>query len=147
MTDRRLLVFFDGKCPFCVGWVKFLIDRDGADRFRFAALQSEWTREFLSEKGLPQPGTGSILVWDGRELLRQSEAIARLAAALPGIWRLLSVIRYFPRRMRDGLYDFIGERRYRWFGQYKACWLPEDAEKRKFLDLEDPVYKDTGHAD
>ena len=47
--------------------------------------------------------------------------------------------------LRDRAYDFIGERRYRWFGRYKACWLPKDTEKRKFLDLEDPVYQDAPH--
>ncbi|MFP2909898.1 thiol-disulfide oxidoreductase DCC family protein, partial [Pyxidicoccus sp. 3LFB2] len=34
------VVLFDGVCNLCNGAVNFIIDRDPAARFRFAALQS-----------------------------------------------------------------------------------------------------------
>ena len=34
------LILFDGVCNLCNGFVQFVIQRDAAGRFRFAALQS-----------------------------------------------------------------------------------------------------------
>lgn len=140
--ERLRTVFFDGCCPFCVGWVKFLLDRDGHDRLRFAALQSEWTRAFLARKGVPHPGGDSILVWNGEQLLSRSEAVLDLAEALPGVWSLGRHLSFLPLQTRDFLYDFIATRRYQWFGSQPRCWLPRKADQAKFLDLSDPIYQE-----
>jgi predicted DCC family thiol-disulfide oxidoreductase YuxK len=34
----------------------------------------------------------------------------------------------------DPIYDFIGNRRYRWFGQKSECWIPDEALRVRFLD-------------
>ena len=147
MTDGRLLIFFDGKCPFCIGWVKFLIDQDGRDCFRFAALQSDWTHRFFEDHGQPHPGMGSIVVWDGTNLLFQSRAISVVTDRLPGVWRFLRHITKLPGSLPDRIYDFIAIRRYRLFGRRDSYWLPEEAERRKFLDLSDPFYQHAKNGD
>lgn len=141
----HLVVFYDGTCPFCIGWVKFLLDRDGDDRLRFASLQSNWSKAFFREHGLGQPGLESVLVWDGRRLHSRSEAIAELGAALPGIWGLGRHLRAIPIPMRENSYRWIARNRHRWFGQRENCWLPDAGERRKFLDLDDPVYQDSAN--
>ena len=132
-ADKRI-VFYDGECPFCIGWVKFLLDRDGDDRFRFAALQGDWARDFFAEKGLPHPGMDSVVVWDGAALHRQSEAVVALAEALPGIWHLGRHLSLVPESWRDGAYRIVAKNRYRWFGKRQACWVPGAGERAKFLD-------------
>ena len=136
MKSGQLVVFYDGKCPFCVGWVKFLLDRDGDDRLRFAALQSDWTGAFFAERGLARPGVESVLVWDGREMKSRSEAALALAEALPGVWSLGRHLDILPDTLRNKVYGFIAERRYDWFGKYDSCWVPKAADRAKFLDLE-----------
>ena len=135
MESDHLLVLYDGECPFCVSWVKFLLDRDGRDRLRFAALQSAWTRKFMAEKGLQEPELQSVLVWDGKRLYRESEAISRVAAALPGIWQVGRHLEAIPEDLRDKAYRFVAERRHRWFGRKHDCWMPKETDRRKFLDL------------
>jgi predicted DCC family thiol-disulfide oxidoreductase YuxK len=131
----QLVVFYDGQCPFCHRWVRFLLNRDKRDRLRFASLQSEWTHNFLLHKDLNHPGMDSIAVWDGRGLLLQSTAAISISAALPGIWSLGRALRIVPKAWRDGLYRFVARRRYRFFGHYEECRLPSKNETRKFLDL------------
>ncbi len=145
MEGDPLLVIFDGQCPFCIGWIKFLLDRDGDDRLRFAALQSQWTRNFLSRHGLPEPDLESILVWDGRRLLRESEALTRIAGELPGIWHLGRHAEMLPEGLRDKAYRFVAERRHRWFGHKQECWVPKEGDRRKFLDLSDTRQQSAGH--
>jgi len=138
MNAGDLLVFYDGKCPFCVSWVKFLLDRDGYDRLHFASLQSEWTAGFFKEHGLPQPDLESVLVWDGDQLVGESEAIAVLAEALPGIWQAGRHLLLLPSGLRHKAYRFVADRRYSWFGQYDDCWVPKPEDRRKFVDLTGP---------
>ena len=81
------------------------------------------------------PGTESVLVWDGRDLKRQSEAAIALAEALPGVWSAGRHLDILPDELRDKVYNFIAERRYSWFGKYGKCWMPKPEDRRKFLDL------------
>lgn len=145
MNRRQLMVFFDAECPFCVGWVKFLLDRDGEDRLRFAGLQSDWSRDFFARNNLKHPGMESLVVWDGEFLHLRSAAAIALAEALPGVWNFGRHLDVFPLRMRDGAYDLVARSRYRWFGKYDKCWVPKEADRRKFLDLESGVRQPAPH--
>jgi predicted DCC family thiol-disulfide oxidoreductase YuxK len=139
MTREHLIVFFDGECPFCVGWIKFLIDRDADDRFRFASLQSDWTARFLSRHGIEESLPDSILVWDGEQLRTRSAALITIAEALPGVWHGIRHLDIFPRDFRDRIYAAIARNRHKLFGKYEACWVPSAAVRGKFLDSEAPV--------
>lgn len=141
MENRIRVVFFDGRCPFCVGWVRFLLDRDGRDCLRFASLQSAWSRGFFERNGLKPPELDTLLVWDGQVLHAQSEAVVSIAEVLPGAWRMGRHLEKLPAGVRNRVYAFIAERRHDWFGQKPACWIPREEYRRKFLDLSDPVYK------
>ena len=143
MAAGSRIIFFDGQCPFCVGWIKFLLDRDADNRLRFASLQSDWTRQFMEDRALHPPRMDSVLVWDGQELLDRSEAAVSIAEALPGIWHMGKLVRHVPLKIRNSLYDFIAERRTDWFGKSSSCWVPKDPYRQKFLDLSDPVYENS----
>ncbi len=146
-NDPHLWVFFDGACPFCVGWVKWLADRDGRDALRFAPLQGHWARQVLAEHGLAAEALESLVVWDGVRLLTGAMAVRRVAATLPGIWRLAGrMFGLLPASWQEGLYRFVAARRYRWFGRYPACWVPEPAARRKFLDTDSTPAKAGIHA-
>lgn len=135
--EGELIVLYDSRCPFCVGWVKFLLDRDGYDRLSFAGLDSSWVHDFLEQRGLPHPGMKSLAVWDGERLRRESDAVLRITAALPGVWSLIRHLDRLPANLRDRVYRFIADHRYRIFGRYERCWVPKASDRRKFLDLEE----------
>ena len=145
MSTEHLIVFYDGNCPFCVGWIKFLLDRDGHDRLRFASLDSEWSTRFFSEHNLKHPGKESIVVWDGEFLRLRSRAVVTIAESLPGIWQLGRHVDILPIGMRDGTYDWVARNRYKWFGKYDKCWYPMAAGRRKFLDLEESNLQHATH--
>jgi len=134
MKTREMVVFYDGECPFCVGWVKFLLDRDGDNCLRFAALQGDWARAFFVERSLEHPGMGSIVVWDGNRLHRETAAISRIGEALPGVWRGFRYLERLPSRVSDGIYRFVARHRYHVFGRYEKCWIPKAEDRKKFLD-------------
>lgn len=128
------IVFYDGVCGLCDRWVRFVLKRDKLRTLRFAPLQGEAAR---ARKDLPaelrtvvfilQPGPAS------EQIFTRSEAALRLLDHVGGFWRIVSWLRVIPRPIRDGVYDVIAQRRYRWFGKFESCPLPPAEWRERFL--------------
>ena len=67
-------------------------------------------------------------------MTQYADAVLRIVAQLPGAWRLLAVLRLLPRVLRDWCYDRIALNRYRLFGRYDSCLLPDPDHDRRFLE-------------
>ena len=127
------IVLFDGVCNFCNATVNFIINRDPAGYFRFAALQSDAARPYLDGCGKP-PGflDNIVLVEDGVCYLR-STAMLRIVRRLPGLWPLLYPAILVPRPLRDAAYDWFARHRYGWFGKRSECRVPTAELRSRFL--------------
>lgn len=127
-------ILFDGVCNLCNGFVRFVIARDPAAQFRFAALASPPTAVVLRQVGVAAPLPDSlVLVEDGKAYFR-SDAPLRIARGLRFPWPLLYGFIVVPRFIRDRIYDVIAARRYRWFGRRDVCMVPTPELERRFLD-------------
>ncbi|WP_226481540.1 thiol-disulfide oxidoreductase DCC family protein [Natrinema amylolyticum] len=118
------IILFDGVCNLCSGFVQFVLPRDTEGQFRFASLQSDVGNELLAEHGLPTDELESVVLIEGEDCYVKSAAVIRIAERLGGVYRLLGPFRFLPRRLRDGVYDFVADRRYRWFGKKDQCAMP-----------------------
>lgn len=127
------MVLFDGVCAFCNFWVAFIIRRDRAAKFRFAALGSAAAERVLAGRPMPVPLPESVIVVDAHGVHVRSEASLRILRALPWPWRWLAGLRLVPRGVRDWAYDAVARRRYRWFGKMDACVVPTAAQRERFL--------------
>jgi predicted DCC family thiol-disulfide oxidoreductase YuxK len=114
--------------------VQWVLRRDRAGEFRFAALQSTVGAALLAEHGLdPEHLETVVLVTPTGAYLRSDAALA-VVARLPGLWRYLRFLRFVPRWLRDALYDLVARHRYAWFGRYDTCPAPAAADRERFLD-------------
>jgi predicted DCC family thiol-disulfide oxidoreductase YuxK len=134
------ILLYDGVCGLCNRLVQFVLKRDRQDRFCFAALQSDFARKILARHGA-NPGDLDTfyLVLDcgqpGERLSARSDATVGVLRDLGGIWGGFgSVVRMFPKWFRDRSYNRVARSRYRIFGKYDACPLPEEKHRHKFLD-------------
>ncbi len=135
VANKRPILLFDGVCNLCTGSVRFVIQRDAGKQFRFASLQSSIAKELLGTDGdEAAENPESIVLIDDDGIWHRSTAALRIAGRLSGLWSLLQVFMIVPRPLRDCVYDFIGRRRYRWFGRTEACWVPEQDVSDRFLD-------------
>ena len=123
-------MLFDGVCNLCTGSVRFIIERDARRQFRFASLQSARAERLLGARDRLE---SVVLIANGRTY-RKSTAALLIAKRLSGAWPLLAVLLVVPRPLRDAAYDWIGARRYRWFGKREACWAPGSELAERFLD-------------
>ena len=126
------VIYFDGYCGLCNGFVDFVLARDRARRFRFAPLQGTTARARFGDPGDVDPTT--ILLEEEGTVFERSTAALRIIAALGGIWRLAGLLRLVPRFIRDAVYDWVARNRYGWFGKRDTCRLPSPEERAVFLD-------------
>jgi len=134
IPDDDPVILFDGVCNLCSGFVQFVIPRDTEGKYRFASLQSDVGRALLAEHGLPTDELESIVLIEDGESYVKSSAIIQIATGLGGVYRALSPFRFLPRSIRDRVYDFVAEHRYRWFGKKDQCLMPSGDIESRFLE-------------
>jgi len=130
--NNSLIIFFDGVCNLCNGFVDFLIKRNKQNLFKFASLQGSTAKSYLDESTLNELKT-VVVYYDGK-ILKKSDAILIIFKKLGPFWCLLYLFKPIPRFLRDLIYDFIAQNRYRLFGKKDTCRLPTEQEKSYFLD-------------
>ncbi len=135
------IILYDGVCGFCNRAVQFILKRDKKDRFRFATLQSEFSRTLLQKHGIEAADLDTLyLILDNGQsnerLLDRSTASIAINRELGIFWRsLANLYAMLPRSMRDWGYNLIARNRYRLFGKYDTCPLPKASDRHKFLDV------------
>ena len=130
-VDENDIILFDGMCHLCLGSIRFLLRCDTGARYRLAWLQSPAAERLLTGVGLPAADS-VVLIQDGRIYFR-STAILKALVGLGGIWKLAGIVLVIPAGVRDTLYDFVGARRYRWFGRSTRCEPPLPSVADRFL--------------
>ena len=128
------VIVFDGVCALCSRWVRFLLRFDTRGRYRFAAMQGAQGRALLQAHGLDPEDPTSFLLLDAGRAWTDTDAIIRVLTGLGGAWRLLGVLRWVPRSLRDHGYRALARNRYRWFGRHDTCFLPTPEQAVRFLD-------------
>ena len=147
-TVPDLLLLFDGICNLCDRSVQFVIRHDRAGKFKFAALQSGYTRSLLDSplgdrlapllnakatNTQPAQLRSLILIADGQVFIR-STAVIKVLQILGFPWSLSAALLILPEKLRDGLYNYIARHRYHWFGKKDQCMVPTPALKSRFMD-------------
>lgn len=132
MKPVQSVVIFDGVCELCNGAVQFIIKRDPAQQFVFSPAQTPYAQALLIEHGLQNLGLESFVLVENNRAHLRSTAAWRVARNLAGCWPLLSIFKLVPTPLRDWVYDFIGRRRYQWFGQRQHCMVPTAALRTRF---------------
>jgi predicted DCC family thiol-disulfide oxidoreductase YuxK len=130
------IVFYDGTCGMCHGFVRFMLARDAAGmRFRFAPLQGATvTRLFTEAQREGLPDSVVVLTPNGSALVR-SEAVQRVLERLGGVWTVpLAISRVLPRAVMDACYDAIARMRKRIFKKPPdACPIVPPEWRSRFL--------------
>jgi predicted DCC family thiol-disulfide oxidoreductase YuxK len=114
------VILYDGVCVLCSGWVRFVVKRDVARRFRFTPIQSPYGRALATTLGIDpdDPDTNAVIL--GGRAFRRSDAALAVVATLPG-WGWVEALRFVPCAIRDAVYVLIARTRYRVFGRHDAC--------------------------
>ena len=122
------VILYDGFCVFCSRWIRFIAARDTEKRFRFTAIQSGYGTRLAEAFGIDPGDPDTNAVIHGGAAYFKSDAALTVLSNLPG-WRWTRGLRVVPKFLRDVAYNLVARNRYRIFGKYEECFLP-DAELR-----------------
>ncbi|MEM9831405.1 MAG: DCC1-like thiol-disulfide oxidoreductase family protein [Bacteroidota bacterium] len=132
-VPQKDIVLFDGVCNLCNHAVNFIIDRDPAQRFTFASLQSDIGNKLLETYQLDSQYLDSLVLIRGERVYLKSTAALQIARQLSGIWPACYAFILVPPIIRNFFYDIVARFRYRIFGQSDQCRVPTPELKTRFL--------------
>jgi predicted DCC family thiol-disulfide oxidoreductase YuxK len=134
-SEDHPVIFFDGECNLCNGFVQIVIRNDPHARFRFASLQSEHARDIpaLPDTAEYAGGLSTVIVKHRGAYLSKSSAVLKIAKLLGFPYSLFYVLIVLPKPIRDSIYEWVAANRYKWFGKRDACMLPTSDLKSRFL--------------
>jgi predicted DCC family thiol-disulfide oxidoreductase YuxK len=131
MQPQKPIIFFDGICHLCNGFVDLVIQKDRHALFQFAPLQGETAAKLLTTEERAE--LASVVLWQNGQKFTRSEAVLRIFTGLGGIYRLFAVGYILPPFLRNALYNGVAKNRYAWFGQRETCRRPLPHEKDRLL--------------
>ena len=123
------IVFFDGHCSLCNGFVDFLLKRSKS--IHFAPLQGVTAGDMLEEGFTGDLQT--VVLIHGEKVFTKSAAILMIFKLMKWPWKLLYVFITIPKFIRDGLYDLLARHRTGLFGSRDQCRVGSADEKNRIL--------------
>jgi predicted DCC family thiol-disulfide oxidoreductase YuxK len=134
------ILLYDGVCGLCNRLVGFVLKRDRRKLFCFASLQSSFAREILSLREDSPVDLDTLVIigyyqTESKKHLVRSEAVLFVLRELGGFWRWARVFSLAPTFLLDLGYRFVAKTRYRFFGKYDSCPLPEQDYHSRFIEV------------
>ena len=129
----RNLIVFDGECVFCAAFFRFMLRHDTRESFAYATAQSPLGQGLYAALGLPTDDFETNLVLVDGVIYQRLDAFAAAMAQLRYPWRALALCRFLPGLIKDAIYKPIARNRYRIFGRYDVCMIPDAALRARFL--------------
>jgi predicted DCC family thiol-disulfide oxidoreductase YuxK len=127
------VILYDGICIFCSRWVRFVARCDVARHFRFTAIQSPYGTRLAQAFGIDPADPDTNAVIHGGVAYFKSDAALTVLSQLPR-WRSVKILFAVPKPLRDGVYSLIARNRYRIFGKYDECFVPNADMRSRVLE-------------
>jgi predicted DCC family thiol-disulfide oxidoreductase YuxK len=113
--------------------MQFVYKRDSKRIFKFAWLQDDKSKEILEWLNLDSENLKTIIFIENEYPYFKSTAFLKIVKYLRFPWPILTVGYIFPRFIRDWIYDYVAENRYKWFGKKDKCMVPIGDMVDRFL--------------
>lgn len=132
--STRKIIFFDGHCNLCNGFVNAIIKLDKKNIFLFAPLNGNHAKNLLKKNNIKNTTIDSVVLFNNNSISYKSKAVIEILISLGGIYRVLVMTKIIPRAILDWIYDIVAKNRYSWFGKQNHCMVPDKKIISKFLD-------------
>ena len=127
------VILYDGVCVFCSRWVRFVVARDSVARFRFTTIQSPYGARLAQTLGIDADDPDTNAVIHGGIAYFKSDGALTVLSCLPG-WGFARMFFAAPKPLRDAVYVLVAKNRYRIFGKYDACVVPDASMRARVLE-------------
>jgi predicted DCC family thiol-disulfide oxidoreductase YuxK len=129
---EKPILFFDGVCGLCNGFIDFIFKYDSKEVLLVASLQGSKAKEVLPKELITDLNT--VVLYKDGQIYQKSTAVLMVLKELSFPWGLASVFYILPAVLRDFFYMRVSVNRYLMFGKKSSCRLPTKSERSRFLD-------------
>ncbi len=133
MHQQQSIVFFDGVCNLCNGFVQFILKHETNSDYKFCSLQSDFAVNFFKEKKFISSGIDSVIVFENNQFYIESAAAFKIINKLKWPYKAIYIFSVIPKFINNFIYKFIAKNRYKIFGKSNICWVMTEQTRNRFL--------------
>ena len=124
------IIIYDGVCVLCNKYIKWVLDRDKENLFLITNLQSDFTEKKFPK--LRKIDSVAVIMKDG-EIIQKSKAVNHILKSINRLILLRIILNILPLSVSNFFYNIVAKSRYKMFGKYDSCLLPEPEYKSRFI--------------
>lgn len=136
LIQEKSIIFYDGVCALCNFFVKWVLKVDKNEEFLFCTQQSEKAKKLLSKYRVTltsELDTVILLNSDTGKIFDRSSAFFEVCRKVGYPYKILTIFLILPKFLTDYAYNLIARNRYRIFGLYPTCPIPDSKDRHRFL--------------
>tara|TARA_B100000900_G_C20296093_1_gene600224 strand:- start:264 stop:689 length:426 start_codon:yes stop_codon:yes gene_type:complete len=128
---NKNVICFDGICSLCNSFILFVAKYDKKDCFRFISLQNPILEDFIDENILKHSDT--IILITNEKIKTKSDAILSIFKDLCYPFRIIFILRFIPKFIRNYIYSNISKNRHRLFKKINTCSIVNKRKYKSFI--------------
>ena len=131
MTSKKDIVVFDGVCVLCNRFFSWLIKNDKNEMFMYTNFQSNFSKK--NNLKLKEINSVAVIKTNGEKIYKV-EAVYYILKKIDRYFIVQILLKLLPLFLTNICYDLIANFRYRIFGKYETCIIPNENVRKNFIN-------------
>ena len=131
MTNKKDIVVFDGVCVLCNRFFNWLIKNDKDKKFMYTNFQSNFSRK--NNLKLTEINSVAVIKTNGEKIYKV-QAVYYILKKIDRYFIVRILLKLLPLFLTNICYDLIANFRYRIFGKYETCIIPNENVRKNFIN-------------
>ena len=131
MTSKKDIVVFDGVCVLCNRFFNWLIKNDKNEKFMYTNFQSNFCKK--NNLKLKEINSVAVIKTNGEKIYKV-QAVYYILKKIDRYFIVRILLKLLPLFLTNICYDLIANFRYRIFGKYETCIIPNENVRKNFIN-------------
>ena len=131
MTSKKDIVVFDGVCVLCNRFFNWLIKNDKDEKFMYTNFQSDFSKK--NNLKLKDINSVAVIKTNGQKVYKV-QAVYYILKKIDRYFIVQILLKLLPLFLTNICYDIIANFRYRIFGKYETCIIPNENVRKNFIN-------------
>lgn len=131
MISKKDIVVFDGVCVLCNRFFNWLIKNDKDEKFMYTNFQSDFSKK--NNLKLKDINSVAVIKTNGEKVYKV-QAVYYILKKIDRYFIVRILLKLLPLFLTNICYDLIANFRYRIFGKYETCIIPNENVRKNFIN-------------
>ena len=131
MISKKDIVVFDGVCVLCNRFFNWLIKNDKNEKFMYTNFQSNFSKK--NNLKLKDINSVAVIKTNGEKIYKV-QAVYYILKKIDRYFIVRILLKLLPLFLTNICYDLIANFRYRIFGKYETCIIPNENVRKNFIN-------------